>query len=176
MDNESAREMDGVQPLLTCVEIASYCRVDWARVGKDLRFVAQVDRPRGIYLHWRAGGSLLCPVSVNPTATCELCVDPKVKKGWYALTLGRCWNTHDTVLALLPEVSFHRAERRLLKESLHGRLLSYSRTTKTSTVSVEVTSGRNIIPVPKINPEEFTAIVEHVYSRMLMNQRKERSE
>jgi hypothetical protein len=174
--SENGTGIDGVAPLLTVVELASYCRVDWAQRDKPLRFVSHVDKPRGVYLHWRGKGNLLCATSLDPNGVCRWCADPKIKKSWYALLLGRCWDTHDTVLVLLPEVSFHRAERKLIKESLYGRLLAYTRVHSRSTVSVDVTTGRNIIPIPKFSPEQFLAVIEQVYGRMESSHKKEVTE
>ena len=162
----------GAAPLHTVVEFAAFCRVDWARVQKPLKFICLVNRPYGIYLHWSNGGNKLCPTSLDKDALCAQCIDPKIKKGWYCAFLGHCVATGDCILALLPEASFHRAQQRLSGGALAGRFLTFTRSHVYSKVQVEV--SRQVAPLawPVMEEAQLRAIVEHVYTRMTTSKKE----
>jgi len=158
-------EVAGVRSPANAEDLAQYCRVDWARMDRPVRIVALCDRPYGAYLHWKGNGNKLCLKSIDAEAHCPLCADATYRKVWYAMILGHCLRTADTVLLLLPEHSYHRAKRQL-SGSLAGRIITASRTHPYSTVGIEVGRAGPALSTPLATNEQLASIIARVYARI----------
>lgn len=165
-DDRPVSAVDGLASPTTADELANYCRVDWARVGRPVRMLALADRPYGILLHWSGPAGMLCPRSLDEDALCSRCDDPQQKTIWYAMILGHCLRTSDMLLLLIPNISFHRAKARLERQPLSGMTITASRHHAYSTVTIELSRAAQKAPVATFATEKVREIIRRTYARM----------